>query len=249
MVLVSLHMLVTYSSATRLKYAPQTKECLSEYVTGDNGLLLFLNNNHAIVVSKPGIGASRDDIRFYVNDLLCRFKIGRVEMKMQALVLFNEVIQEDERYVRIAMEIEGFVPAVMKFFSSKELGIQEEALKSVAVICGFDCYKSVLVGFGVIGLLIKGLESESELGKELSARCLMKVTANCDNAWSVSAHGGVSALLKICENGCDDAVVSGSGGELVGLACGVLRNLIGVDEIRRFVIDEGGILLSIKLIV
>ncbi|XP_076893152.1 uncharacterized protein LOC143545091 [Bidens hawaiensis] len=49
------------------------------------------------------------DIRFYVNDLLCRFKIGRVEMKMQALVLFNEVIQEDERYVRIAMEIEGFV--------------------------------------------------------------------------------------------------------------------------------------------
>ncbi|XP_076933722.1 uncharacterized protein LOC143599711 [Bidens hawaiensis] len=218
---------------------------LSEYVTGDNGLLLFLNNNHAIVVSKPGVGASRDDIRFYVNDLLCRFKIGRVEMKMQALVTFNEVIQEDERYVRIAMEIEGFVHVVLKFLSSKELGIQEEALKSVAVICGFDCYKSVLVGFGVIGLLIKGLESESELGKELSARCLMKVTANCDNAWSVSAHGGVSALLKICENGCDEVSPSG---ELVGLACGVLRNLIGVDEIRRFVIDEGGILLSIKLV-
>ncbi|XP_076937323.1 uncharacterized protein LOC143604860 [Bidens hawaiensis] len=218
---------------------------LSEYVTGDNGLLLFLNNNHAIVVSKPGFGASRDDIRFYVNDLLCRFKIGRVEMKMQALVSFNEVIQEDERYVRIAMEIEGFVHVVLKFLSSKELGIQEEALKSVAVICGFDCYKSVLVGFGVIGLLIKGLESESELGKELSARCLMKVTANCDNAWSVSAHGGVSALLKIYETGCDEVSPSG---ELVGLACGVLRNLIGVDEIRLFVIDEGGIPLSIKLV-
>lgn len=216
-------------------------KCLSEFVNTDGYLT---NGNHAIVVSRPGPTASRDDIRFYVNDLLCRFKIGRVEMKKQALVSFNEVIQEDERYVKIAMEIDGLVHVLVKFINSKEIGIQEEALKSVATICGFDSYKSVLVAIGVVAPLIRVLESGSDLGKELSTRCLMKVTANSDNAWSVSAHGGASALLKICGSGCDDAV----GGELVGLACGVLRNLIGVDEIRRFVVEEGAIPLSIKLV-
>ncbi|KAK1424552.1 hypothetical protein QVD17_19884 [Tagetes erecta] len=214
-------------------------KCLSEFVNADG----FLSNgSHAIVVSRPAVTASRDDIRFYVKDLLCRFKIGRVEMKIQALISFNEVIQEDERYVRIAMEIDGLVHVLIKFLNSKEIGIQEEALKSVAVICGFDSYKSVLVGVGVVAPLIKVLETGSDLGKELSTRCLMKVTANCDNVWSVSAHGGVSALLKICENGCDE------GGELVGLACGVLRNLVGVDEIRRFVVEERAIALAIKLV-
>ena len=114
----------------------------------------------------------------------------------------------------------------------------------MATICGFDSYKTVLVGTGIISPLIRVLESGSDLGKELSTRCLMKVTANSDNAWSVSAHGGASALLKICGSGCDDA----AGGELVGLACGVLKNLIGVEEIKRFVVDEGAIPMSIKLV-
>lgn len=214
---------------------------LSEFINSEG---LLSNGNHAIVVSRPPPAASRDDIQFYVKDLLCRFKIGRIEMKKQALVSFNEVIQEDERYVKIAMEIDGLVHFLMKFLNSKEIEIQEEALKSVATLCGFDSYKSVLVANGVVSALIRILESGSDLGKELSARCLIKVTANCDNAWSVSSHGGASALLKICGSGCDDA----AGGELVGLACGVLRNLIGVDEIKRFVVEEGGIPMSIKLV-
>ncbi|KVH96952.1 Armadillo [Cynara cardunculus var. scolymus] len=213
---------------------------LSELVNSDGFLL---NGNYAIVVSRPGPAASRDDIKFYVKDLLCRFKIGRIEMKKQALVSFTEVIQEDERYVKIAMEIDGLVHVLLKFLNSKEAGIQEEALKNVAIICGFDAYKSVLVGIGVVAPLIRMLETGSDLGKELATRCLMKVTANSDNAWSVSAHGGASALLKICGSGCDDL-----GGELVGLACGVLRNLIGVDEIKRFVVEEGAIPMSIKLV-
>ncbi|KAI3698463.1 hypothetical protein L2E82_42027 [Cichorium intybus] len=165
-------------------------------------------------------------------------------MKKQALVSFNEVIQEDERYVKIAMEIDGLVHVLMKFLNSKDTEIQEEALKSVATLCGFDLYNSVLVGMGVVSPLIRVLETGSQLGKELSTRCLMKVTTNSDNAWSVSAHGGASTLLKIRESDCDDA----AGGELVGLACGVLRNLIGVDEIKRFLVEEGAIPMSIKLV-
>lgn len=55
----------------------------------------------------------------------------------------------------------------------------------------------------------------------------------------------MSALLKICGTGCDDGGVSG---ELVGLACGVLRNLTCVDEIKRFVVDQDAIPLCIKLV-
>uniref|UniRef100_A0A251S057 Putative ARM repeat superfamily protein n=1 Tax=Helianthus annuus TaxID=4232 RepID=A0A251S057_HELAN len=192
---------------------------LTEFVTADE---FSLRASHAIVVSRPG-----------------------VSMKKQALVTFNEVSQEDEKYVKIGMEIDGFVNVLLKFLGVKDVGVQEEALKAVAVICGFECYKSVLVGMGVVGLLVRGLESGSELGKELSARCLMKCTAGCDNVWAVSACGGVGVLLKICESGCDG---DGGGGELVGLACGVLRNLVGVDEIRRFVIDEGAVELCVKLV-
>ncbi|MFS7975185.1 putative armadillo-like helical protein [Helianthus anomalus] len=63
----------------------------------------------------------------------------------------------------------------------------------------------------------------------MSARCLMKCTAGCDNVWAVSACGRVGVLLKICESGCDG---DGGGGELI----------------RRFVIDEGAVELCVKLV-
>lgn len=52
------------------------------------------------------------------------------------------------------MEIEGIVHVLMKFLNSKEIEIQEEALKLVATISGFDSYNSVLVGNRVVSLLI-----------------------------------------------------------------------------------------------
>ncbi|KAF8409363.1 hypothetical protein HHK36_005438 [Tetracentron sinense] len=50
------------------------------------------NHGYAIIVSRPGIGACRDDMKFYVKDLLTRLKIGNLEMKGQALVALNEVV-------------------------------------------------------------------------------------------------------------------------------------------------------------
>ncbi|MFS8004584.1 hypothetical protein Hanom_Chr13g01227561 [Helianthus anomalus] len=46
-------------------------------------------------------------------------------MKKQALICFNEVIQEDDRWLKIAMEVEGFVHVLVGFLSSKDLGVQE----------------------------------------------------------------------------------------------------------------------------
>ncbi|KVI01043.1 uncharacterized protein LOC112519142 [Cynara cardunculus var. scolymus] len=200
------------------------------------------NGQYAIVVSRPGPTASRDDIRFYFKDLLSRFKIGNSEMKEQALICFNEVIQEDNRCVKTAMEIDGLVFVLVEFLGSKEVGIQEEALKSLDMICRFHSYKGVLASIGIVAPLIRALEGGSHLSKKLSTRCLMKVTADSDNAWAVSAHGGVTALLRI------SASESENGAELVSLACGVLKNLVGVEEIKRFIVEEGTIPMFINLV-
>ncbi|XP_020231493.1 uncharacterized protein LOC109812044 [Cajanus cajan] len=201
----------------------------------------ILTNGYALVVSKPSLGASREDMRFYVRDLTTRMKIGDLGMKRQALRNILEVVLEDEKYVKVIVDVGDVVHLLVGFLGSSEVEIQEESAKVVSVVAGFDSYKGVLVTAGVIAPLVKVLDCGSEMGKVASATCLMKLTENSDNAWCVSAHGGVSVLLKIC-GGAD------SGGDLVGPACGVLRNLVGVEEIKRFMVDEGAVVTFIRLV-
>ncbi|KZV55206.1 vacuolar protein 8 [Dorcoceras hygrometricum] len=202
----------------------------------------LLRQSYALVVSRPiSASASRDDIKFYITDLLSRLKIGCREMKKQALLAFNDVIQEDERYVKIAVELDGFTNLLVNLLDLQDRDIQEETAKAVSLISGFECHKGVLIVAGVVAPLIRVLVTGSELSKEYAARCLMRVTKNSDNAWSVSAHGGVTALLKICGNYAEGK------NELVGLACGVLKNLVGVEEIKRFMIEEGAVSVFVRL--
>lgn len=197
----------------------------------------LLTQSYAIIVPRPGLGASRDDIKFYIRDLLSRLKIGSSEMKKQALIALNEVIQEDDRYVKVAIEIDSLVSVLVNFLDLQEDNLQEEAAKALSVIAGFQSYRGALISAGIIAPLIRVLECGNNLSKEFAARCLQKLTENSDNAWSISAHGGVTVLLKICTEG----------DSLVGSVCGVLKNLVGVEEIKRFMIEEGAVSVFIKL--
>ncbi|OVA08005.1 Armadillo [Macleaya cordata] len=199
----------------------------------------ILTLGSAIVVSRPSFGACKDDMKFYVMDLLTRLKIGNSEMKRQALVALNEVVMEDEKYVKIVVDTGEIVGLLVDFLEFVETDIQEESIKTISEIAGFDLYKGVLVGAGIVAPLIRVLESGSDLGKEKAARVLQKLTENSDNAWLVSAHGGVTALLKICTNG--------DGRDSISPACGVLKNLAGVEEIKRFMVEEGAISAFVKL--
>ncbi|XP_061368811.1 vacuolar protein 8-like [Gastrolobium bilobum] len=200
----------------------------------------FLTHRYAVVVSRPGLGACKEDMRFYIRDLFTRMKVGDLGMKKQALINLHEVVVEDDKYVKLVVEVGDFVHVLVDFLASPEIEILEESAKVVSVISGFDSYKGVLIGAGVIGPLIRVLECGSESGKVGAVRCLLKLTENSDNVWSVSAHGGVTALLKICDSvDCK--------GELVGPVCGVLRNLGGVEEIKRFMVEEGVVSTFIRL--
>ncbi|KAI9120629.1 hypothetical protein K1719_007662 [Acacia pycnantha] len=201
----------------------------------------ILTHKYALVVSRPNLGACKDDMRFYMRDLLTRMKIGDVEMKRQALINLHEAVIEEEKYVKVIVEIGEIVHLLVNFLDSPEMEIQEESAKVLSLIAGFDSYRGVLIASGIIAPLIRVLECGSESGKIGSSMCLMKLTFNSDNAWSVSAHGGVTCLLKICSNGEPKE-------ELVGPACGVLRNLVGVEEIKRFMVEEGAVSTFIRLV-
>ena len=200
----------------------------------------ILTGGFALVVSRPSFGACRDDMRFYVRDLVTRMKIGDTEMKRQALSNLHSAVAEDEKYINVIAELGDIVNVIVNFLGSPETEIQEGTAKVMSVVAGFDSCKGVLIGAGAIAPLIRVLDCGNEAGREASARCLMKLTENSDNAWSVSAHGGVTALLKICNSG-------DCGAELIGPACGVLKNLAGVEEIRRFMVEEGAISTFAKL--
>lgn len=200
----------------------------------------ILTVGFALVVSRPNFGACREDMRFYVRDLVTRMKIGDSEMKRQALMNLHLAMTEDEKYVNAIAELGDVVNVIANFLDSPETEIQEGSAKVMSVIAGFDSCKNVLIGAGAIAPLVRVLESGNEPGKEASARCLMKLTENSDNAWSVSAHGGVTALLKICS-------LPDCRAELIGPACGVLKNLTGVEEMRRFMAEEGAISTFTKL--
>lgn len=197
----------------------------------------LLTQSSAIIVPKPNLGASRDDIKFYIRDLLSRVKIGSSEMKKQGLIALNEIIQEDDTYVKVAIEIDNLVSVLVSFLDLQEDNLQEEAAKALSVIAGFQSFRSCLIAAGIISPLIRVLECGIGLSKEFATRCLQKLTENSDNAWSISAHGGVTVLLKICKEG--DSLVSS--------VCGVLKNLVGVEEIKRFMIEEGAVSVFIKL--
>lgn len=202
----------------------------------------ILTQGFAIVVSRPGAGACKEDMRFYVRDLVTRMKMGDPEMQIEGLGSLYDAVLDDERYLKLIVEAGDIVNLLVSFLDSPLMEIQEEAAKISSLISGFELYKGVLIRAGVIGPLIRVLESGGggEMGKEAAAKCLQKLTANSDNAWSVSAHGGVTVLVKICSCG-------NFGGELVGSSCGVLRNLVGVEEIKRFMVEEGAISTFIKL--
>ncbi|KAE8694633.1 hypothetical protein F3Y22_tig00110777pilonHSYRG00160 [Hibiscus syriacus] len=57
----------------------------------------ILSHGFVIVVSKPSLGACKEDMRFYVRDLLTRMKIGDTEMKRQALGNLYQDVDDDER--------------------------------------------------------------------------------------------------------------------------------------------------------
>jgi vacuolar protein 8 len=92
------------------------------------------------------------------------------------------------------------------------------------------------------------LESGTSVGKEKAAEALLGLTVvnreliqiDMENAWAISSHGGLSALVKICRHGSL---------ELQAIGSAVLRNLAYVEDIRGLMAEEGAIPVLINLVI
>ncbi|KAG2637672.1 hypothetical protein PVAP13_2NG532400 [Panicum virgatum] len=193
-----------------------------------------LTRARALVVPRPGAGATRDDVRFYVRDLFARLRVGGADMRREAAAALAEVMRDDEKCVRVvASDVPDGVGVLVALLECPDARVQEEALEAVSVIAGSDAHRGDLVVGGVITPVVRVLDAgaSSAGAKERAARVLCRLTENSDNAWAVAAHGGVMALLNVCTD---------HGGELVCAACRVLRSLAGVDEIRKYMVADAG---------
>ncbi|XP_008651126.1 uncharacterized protein [Zea mays] len=198
-----------------------------------------LTRARALVVPRPGAGATRDDVRFYVRDLFARLRAGGAEMRREAATALSEVLRDDEKCVRVvASDVADGVGVLVALLECPDARVREDVLEAVSVIAGSDAHRGDLVVGGVIAPVVRVLDAaasaSSEAAKERAARVLCKLTENSDNAWAVAAHGGVTALLDLCTDH------GASGGELVCAACRVLRSLAGVDEIRKYMVADAG---------
>ncbi|MBA0678377.1 hypothetical protein Goari_019729, partial [Gossypium aridum] len=180
---------ISYSGKRLMQSYLDVKD-LSEFYTAR-----ILSHGFTIIVSRLSVSASKDDMRFYIRGLLKRMKIGDTEMKKQALGNLYNVLVEDERFVKLIIKIGDIVNVVVQFLDSSDIEIHREASNIVNLISGFYLYKGFLVKAGIIGPLVCILETGNDL-----------------------AHGGMTAVLKICPNG-------DFGGELIGPACEVLKKL------------------------
>ena len=196
-----------------------------------------LTRARALVVPRPGAGATRADVRFYVRDLFARLRVGGAEMRREAAAALAEVLRDDEKCVRVvASDVPDGVGVLVALLECPDARVQEEALEAVSAIAGSDAHRGDLVVGGVIAPVVRVLDAGAcgAAAKERAARVLCRLTENSDNAWAVAAHGGVTALLNVC------ADHGASGGELVCAACRVLRSLAGVDEIRKYMVADAG---------
>ncbi|XP_020577415.1 uncharacterized protein LOC110022681 [Phalaenopsis equestris] len=199
-------------------------------------------NAKAIILSKPGAGATREIMEFSVKDIFSRLKIGDKEIRAGALSALNEVLKEDGKYARIvAAEMANRASTLVNLLKLRDLTIQEEILEAVVVVSSVDSNRTMLVMAGVVPPLIPVLRCGSELGKERAAQVLKQMTENCNNAWLLSSNGGVTELLKICNEETSSC-------KLISLACGVLRNISCVVEIKMFMVEEGAISVFLKLL-
>jgi hypothetical protein len=202
-----------------------------------------LARSRALVVPRPPPGAPRDDVRFYARHLLARLRVGGgAEARAEVAAALNEALRAgDEKHARVVaselLAAADGVGVLVAMLECDDAHVQEEALDAVSVIAGLDAHRADLVVGGVVAPVVRVLDSgASQLTREGAARVLCRLTDNSDNAWAVAAHGGVMALL----NACTDSSSSGGGGELACAACRVLRNLAGVDEIRKYMVSDAG---------
>ncbi|KAK1311085.1 hypothetical protein QJS10_CPA08g00576 [Acorus calamus] len=191
----------------------------------------LLSISNAIVLSNPGPGSSKEDLEFFVKDLFARLQIGGPEFKKESLDRLLELLYEDEKNSVIVAR-EGNVECLIHLLDCGNHSlVREQAAEAVAILSSASEFSRRLVfEEGALGPLLRLLESGSPVARQRAGAAVEAITSDPENAWAVSAYGGVSALVEACRTG-SPAARAHAAGSLANVAC--------FEDARRAMAEEG----------
>ncbi|KAH1129278.1 hypothetical protein J1N35_000656 [Gossypium stocksii] len=200
-----------------------------------------LHQSNAIVLSHPGPGSDKDDLGFFIRDVFTRLQIGGIEFKKKALESLLQLLNKDEKSTAVVAK-EGNIGYLISLLevNSQPL-IREQAVLAVSMLASSSQdSRKIIFEEGGLGPLLRILETGSISLKEKAAIAVEAITADPENAWAISAYGGVSALIEACRSGSQPIQTH---------AVGALRNVASVEDIRLALGEEGAVPVLVQLLV
>ncbi|KAL4581363.1 hypothetical protein LXL04_017577 [Taraxacum kok-saghyz] len=197
-----------------------------------------LCHSTAIVLSQPAPGSSAEDLGFFVRDLFTRLQIGGVEFKRKAMDCLLQLLIEDEKAVIIVAN-EGNIRYLIRLLDVNNHC--EQAVSAVSILaCASEQSRKTVFEEGGLGPLLRILESGSIQLKEKASIAVEAITGDIDNAWAITAYGGVPILLDVCRSGALTAQSH---------AIGAITNVAAVEDVRAYLCEETAVAVMVQLLV
>ncbi|GFP79591.1 U-box domain-containing protein 12 [Phtheirospermum japonicum] len=201
-----------------------------------------LHHSTAIVLSLPNpSSSSKDELAFFIKDLFTRLQIGGLEFKRKALDSLIQILSEDEKSAAVVAK-EGNIGCLISLLDlNSHDSIRELAVHAVSLLVSAgDLPRKCVFEEGALGPLLRMIECSSVTVKERAAMAVEFITADTDNAWAISAYGGVPILIELCKSG---SLTTQSH------AIGAIRNVSVVEDIRVALSEEGAVPVLMQLLV
>ncbi|KAL8474260.1 hypothetical protein ACS0TY_030909 [Phlomoides rotata] len=200
-----------------------------------------LHQSSAIVLSRPNLSSSKEELTFFVRDLFARLQIGGLEFKKKALDSLIQLISEDNKSATIVANEGNFSCLISLLDLNAHDSLREQAVHAVSLLASAgDLPRKCVFEEGALGPLLRIIECSSTPMKEKAAMAVEFITADTDNAWAISAYGGVPILLELCKSG---SLIAQSH------AIGAIRNVSVVEDIRVSLAEEGVIPVLMEFLV
>lgn len=200
-----------------------------------------LRQSTAIVLSHPSINSSKEDLSLFVKDLFTRLQIGGTEFKRKALDSLIQLLSEDEKSAGLVAK-DGEIGYLVSLLDMNVSNcIREQAVLAISILASNgELSRKCVFEEGALGPLLRIIESGSMQLKEKAVLAVECITSDAENAWAVSAYGGVSILVELCKSG--SVTVQSH-------AIGAVRNVSTNEDIRMALAEEGAIPVILQLLV
>lgn len=207
-----------------------------------------LDEANAIVLSHPTPSSSKEDVSLFVRDLFARLVIGDAELKKKALESLLRLLLECGSIAANLFVEEVDINCLIHLLDSnnQSSAIRELAVASIAALASTsEVSRKVIFEEGVLGPLLRLLDSGSTVSREHSADAIATITSDPNNAWAVAAYGGIAVLIDACRSS------TGGSTEIRKKASSSLRNVVVASvggDTKEAMVEEGAIPVLLEML-